>query len=116
MEQKDLVDQLLAGRRVVVVTPSHHQARDAFRELVDYCNTVPVKSRHEVVTVRASNGNEAVLHPSGGWVRFGPPGTRWRGYSCDTLVMIGAADIPDKARAEMLPMVMAAADPQVIEL
>jgi hypothetical protein len=105
-----LLDELTLRRRVIVTAPSYARSRHAFDAFVRFAGEAG-----QVVKVHRTNGHESVERGDGR-VMFGPPGTRWRGYSADTLVMIDAVNISDQAREEMVPTIMASANPLVVEL
>ncbi len=97
------------GRRVVVLSGTQTEARQAFAQVVTYTA--------EGEKVYRANGNERIAAVSGGgWVKFGTSGgNRFRGITADVVVF--DAHKPSREAVDAaLPIVLAAIQGEVIRM
>lgn len=96
-----------AGRRILVVTRNHREARNAFDEIA--------KLTHDAKRIRRANGAERIDHHNGGLVTFTTPRSHSaRGLTLDTIYLDSGVDPTPDFFADLVPCLSASPTGELI--
>jgi len=101
----ELLEEMRAGRRVILVAPTRHAARW-------WLDLMTERGAGRDAVVRRTHGSESIRRHAGGSILFGSVGSDWRGRSADTLFLDG--EPTDVQLSALMPCLMSAAEPRVI--